>query len=157
MDEHLRSPCVKSTYDYFKVVAGDDGVSVLHPLDGGSRRAGHLALKHNVHGLVGVNVGRPFDKLGGNWGRKHRSRTMLSEKLQAGCCTPTPRDALIKAGSEVNTKPLKPMTEIKQVMRSVCNKRQNELNSITGRKLSFIETEWVHHTERLHIRENLLQ
>lgn len=80
MDEHLKSPSLKGTYDDFEVVAGDDGVSVLHPLDGGSWRAGHLALKHDVHGLVGVNVGRPFDKLGGNCGTKHRGCRMMRRR-----------------------------------------------------------------------------
>lgn len=28
--------CAKRTYNYFEVVAGDDGVSVLDPLDGRS-------------------------------------------------------------------------------------------------------------------------
>lgn len=81
VDEQLKGPCFKLTYDYFEVVAGDDGVSVLHPLDGGSWRAGDLALKHNVHGLVGVNVGWPFAILGGNCGTKHRSCRMLRR-----CC-----------------------------------------------------------------------
>lgn len=81
VDEQLKGPRFKLTYDYFEVVTGDDGVSVLHPLDGGSWRTGDLALKHNVHGLVGVNVGWPFDILGWNCGKKHRSCRMLRR-----CC-----------------------------------------------------------------------
>lgn len=77
VDKKLNSPRSKLAYDYFEVVAGDDGVSVLHPLDGGSRGAGHLALEDDVHGLVGVNVGWPFDKLWGNCGARQRSRRML--------------------------------------------------------------------------------
>lgn len=69
----------KPTYDYFEVVAGNDGVSVLHPLDGGSRRAGHLALKDNVHGLVGVNVCRPLDKLRGNCWKETQEEKSVEE------------------------------------------------------------------------------
>ena len=66
---------VKRTYNYFKVVTGDDSVSVLHPFDGGSWRPRDLALKHDVHGLVGVNVGRPLDELGRNCGIQMRERS----------------------------------------------------------------------------------
>lgn len=77
MVKKLNGPRSKLAYDYFEVVAGDDGVSVLHPLDGGSRGAGHLALEDDVHGLVGVNVGWPFDKLWGNCGTRQKSYRML--------------------------------------------------------------------------------
>lgn len=67
--------CAKWTYDYFEVVTGDDGVSVLDPLDGGSWGTGHLTLKDDVHGLVGVNVGRPLHELGRNCGNQVRQRS----------------------------------------------------------------------------------
>lgn len=76
-DKKLNSPRCGLAYNYFEVIARDDGVSVLHPLDGGSRGARHLALEDDVHGLVGVNVGWPFDKQGGNCGLRQRSRRML--------------------------------------------------------------------------------
>lgn len=51
------------TYYNLKVVTGDDSVSVLDPFDRGGRCAGDLTLEDDVHGLVGVNVGRPLRKL----------------------------------------------------------------------------------------------
>lgn len=44
------------TYHYFKVVTGDDSVSVLHPLHRRSWGAHDIALKDNIHGLVSVHV-----------------------------------------------------------------------------------------------------
>lgn len=59
---------VTRAYDDFEVVTGNDSVSILDPFDSGSWRAGDLALKDDVHGLVGINVGWPLDKLGRNCG-----------------------------------------------------------------------------------------
>ncbi len=44
-------------YHYPEVITGNDRVSILHPLDGGRRRAGDVTLKDDVHGLLGVSVG----------------------------------------------------------------------------------------------------
>ena len=62
----------KRTHNYFEVVAGDDGISVLDPLDGGGWRPGDLALEDDVHGLVGVDVGRPLHELGRSCGKQIR-------------------------------------------------------------------------------------
>lgn len=70
----------ESTYNDLKVVAGDYGVSVLHPLDRGSRRARDLALKDDVHGLVGVNVGGPPHKLGRNCGMHSKAMSRAEVK-----------------------------------------------------------------------------
>ena len=69
-----KDTCSKWTYNYFEVVAGDDSISILDPLDSGSWWPWDLALKHDVHGLVGVDVGRPLDKLGRNCGNQIRRR-----------------------------------------------------------------------------------
>lgn len=60
------------TYNDLEVVAGDDGVSVLDPLDRGSRRPRDLALEDDVHGLVGVDVGGPPHKVGGDCGDQRK-------------------------------------------------------------------------------------
>lgn len=44
------------TYHYFKVVTGDDCVSVLHPLHCGGWGTHDIALKDYIHGLVSVHV-----------------------------------------------------------------------------------------------------
>lgn len=69
------------TYNYFEVVTGDDGVSILDPFDGGSGRTGNFTLKDDVHGLMGVNVGRPFDKLRRNCGIQRRGRGRVSSNF----------------------------------------------------------------------------
>lgn len=74
----------KLTYDDFEVVTGDDSISVLDPFDGGSRRPRNLALKDDVHGLVGVDVGRPLGELRRNCGaRRERGGQGTSKRKTA--------------------------------------------------------------------------
>lgn len=54
------------TYHYPEIIAGNDRVSILHPFDGGRRRAGDVTLKDDVHGLLGVSVGGSRQEPWGN-------------------------------------------------------------------------------------------
>lgn len=73
---------VKLAYNNFEVIAWDDGVSILDPFHSGSRRAGDLTLKDDVHGLVGINVGWPLQILGRNCGIQKIQRTEYEEKIK---------------------------------------------------------------------------
>lgn len=68
------------TYNDLEVVTGDNGVSVLDPLDRGSRRPRDLALKDDVHGLMGINVGGPPHELGRNCGIHRKTMSQAEVK-----------------------------------------------------------------------------
>lgn len=70
----------KWTYNYFEVVTGDDSISILDPFDSGSWWSWNFTLKDDVHGLMGINVGRPLDKLWRNCGNQVRKRSQGSLK-----------------------------------------------------------------------------
>lgn len=56
----------QTTYNDPEIVAGDDGISILHPFDGWSGRAADLAFKHDVRGFVSVYVGGFLQELWGS-------------------------------------------------------------------------------------------
>lgn len=70
----------RSTYHDFEVVTGDDHVPVFDPFDGGRWFPGHLALKHDVHGLVGIDVHRAPQERGGNFRGKDKEMMLHPQK-----------------------------------------------------------------------------
>lgn len=56
----------QTTYNDLEIVTGNDGISILHPFDGGSRRAADLAFKHDVRSFVSVHVGGFLQELWGS-------------------------------------------------------------------------------------------